>query len=456
MQAGSSFFRQIQLAPWEDQMKICRPVLFVSLLAFLCVSRAQAQGVTINWATTYQEIDGFGASDAAHYYALTPGQAELFFSTTSGAGLSLLRTQVPDDGSCSTVNTTCAGQVTDMQYAISYGARVWSTPWSPPADMKTNNELLNGGSLLTASYSGYANYLANYSKSLSSLFNIKLYAVSIQNEPNSAATWASAVYSPSQMDTFIGGNLGPTFAADGISTLIMAPETPTWQQLGAYLTPLVSNSTTLKYAGIIATHDYNHTGLPAYTSTQLGGKHLWETEVCDHATFDPSIASALTYAQDIHDWLTIANASAWHYWWLIGLNGDNEGLLDSASGVVSKRLYAIGNYSRFVRPGYYRVDATANPQSGIYVSAFKNSSGALVIVAINHNAWSVPVTFTVKGATVSSVTPWVTSAYVSLSEQSKVSLGGSSFTETLTSNSVTTFVGSAVAEPPSNLVATVH
>jgi len=80
----------------------------------------------------------------------------------------------------------------------------------------------------------------------------------------------------------------------------------------------------------------------------------------------------------------------------------------------------------------------------------------LVIVAINHNAWSVPQNFTVKGATVTNVTPWVTSADVSLSEQSKVNIGSGSFTATLASNSITTFVGSAVAEPPSGLIATVR
>ena len=415
---------------------------FVVLSVF--APHSPAQTVTITWNSVEQEIDGFGASDAAHYWALTPGQAELFFSPSTGVGLSLLRTQVPDDGSCTTVSIACAGQVTDMQYAVSYGARIWSTPWSPPANMKTNDQLMNGGSLLTGSYSAYATYLANYSKSLSSLFNINLYAVSIQNEPTAAATWASALYTPSQIDTFIGSNLGPTFASDGVSTLIMAPETSSWQQLGAYLTAITGNSTALRYTGIIATHDYNHAGLPAYTTTQLGGKHLWETEVCDHNTFDPSINSALIYAQDIHDWLTVANGSAWHYWWLIGLNGDNEGLLDSASGVVSKRLYAIGNYSKFVRPGFYRIDATANPRSGVYVSAFKNTStGALVIVAINHNAWSIAQTFTVSGATIASVTPWVTSAYVSLHEQSKISVGSTSFTLNLTGNSITTFLGSS-------------
>jgi glucuronoarabinoxylan endo-1,4-beta-xylanase len=42
-------------------------------------------------------MDGFGASDAWHG-ALTAAQADLYFSTTSGIGLSLLRRGINRDG----------------------------------------------------------------------------------------------------------------------------------------------------------------------------------------------------------------------------------------------------------------------------------------------------------------------------------------------------------------------
>ena len=68
---------------------------------------------------------------------------------------------------------------------------------------------------------------------------------------------------------------------------------------------------------------------------------------------------------------------------------DNDGLI-SPSGVVSKRLCALGNWSKFVRPGWVMIGATNNPQSGVQVSAFKNpSSGAFAIVAVNSNGSSV-------------------------------------------------------------------
>lgn len=428
------------------------------LLLSFCAPRAQSQTATVNWNKTDQIIDGFGASDASHWIPLTSAQATLFFSPTAGVGLSLLRTQVPDDGSCSIISTTCAGQVIDMQLAIANGARVWSTPWSPPASTKSNGNLDNGGTLLVGSYAPYANYLANYAKSLSTLYGINLYGLSVQNEPTASAVWASSVWSPANFDTFIGTNLGPTFAAEGLSPLIILPETSSWQQLAPYSNAILSDSTALGYVGIVATHDYNHGNpIPAYTVGQFAGKHLWQTEVCDHNTFDPSITSALTYAQQLNDWLTVANANAWHYWWLIGLNGDNEGLLDSASGIVAKRLYAIGNYSKFVRPGFYRIDATATPQTGVSVSAYKNSTtGALVIVVINQNSSNVSQSFALNGTMVYHLTPWITSASLDLAPQSTLNTNGSSFTYTLPGSSVTSFVGNTTAAPPAGLAAVVR
>ena len=165
---------------------------------------------------------------------MTSDEATLFFSPTAGMGLSLLRTAIPDDGSCATVNAKCAGEVSDMQLAIANGARVWSTPWSPPAAMKTNGTVDNGGSLLAASYAPYANYLANYVKSLSTLYGINLYALSVQNEPEKNVFYGSAIWNGANFDTFVGKNLGPTLAAEGLTPLVILPETSIWQDLAGY------------------------------------------------------------------------------------------------------------------------------------------------------------------------------------------------------------------------------
>jgi len=124
-------------------------------------------------------------------------------------------------------------------------------------------------------------------------------------------------------------------------------------------------------------------------------------------------------------------------------------------------LYTIGNFSKFIRPGWVRIGATANPVGGVYVSAYKDpSSGNFAIVAINQNGTAVPLNFVLNGFAAASVTPWVTSASLDLAQQPSISAGGGALSGTLLASSVTTFVSklsSAVAlAPPTNLNAIVH
>jgi glucuronoarabinoxylan endo-1,4-beta-xylanase len=142
---------------------------------------------------------------------------------------------------------------------------------------------------------------------------------------------------------------------------------------------------------------------------------------------------------------------------LIGGTTNNEGLIGPEGATIPKRAYMVGNYSKFVRPGFYRIDATPAPQAGIEISAFKNASdGTLVIVAINANTESVTQSFTLNGLTLESVTPWITSASLNLAEQSEFEMNGSSFTFKLPGSSVTTFVSTSTLAAPTNLTTTVH
>jgi glucuronoarabinoxylan endo-1,4-beta-xylanase len=162
--------------------------------------------------------------------------------------------------------------------------------------------------------------------------------------------------------------------------------------------------------------------------------------------------------------MAIANANAWNYWLLIDhhLHNNNEGLIGPDGVTVSKRAYMLGNYSKFVRPGFYRIDATATPQDGVDVSAYKNSAaGVLVIVVINQNSSSVSQSFALVGGTASSVTPWITSGSLNLAQQADVPVASGSFTYNLPAFSVTSFVGNATTTsvapaPPTQMTATVQ
>jgi hypothetical protein len=81
------------------------------------------------------------------------------------------------------------------------------------------------------------------------------------------------------------------------------------------------------------------------------------------------------------------------------------------------------------------VDATDNPSSGVYVTAYKSGS-TLVIVAVNQNSSSSSVTFSLSGGTVDGFTKYETSSSNNVSNQGSV---GS--TDTLAANSINTYVG---------------
>ena len=161
---------------------------------------------TINWTDVHQQIDGFGASSAWTMPTMTTAQANLFFSQTSGIGLSLLRSRIAPNGT--------TGEVSTMQLAQARARWSGARPWSPPAAWKTNNDVNNGGSLLPSHYQDYANQLANYVQNMQAQ-GINLYALSIQNEPDWTATYESCNWTASQFHDFVAV-LGPTFCAAGL------------------------------------------------------------------------------------------------------------------------------------------------------------------------------------------------------------------------------------------------
>ena len=418
--------------------KIYSSFRLLSLLALVILSiSARAQTCTVDWNNRHQEIDGFGASSAWRG-SLTTAQADMFFSTNTGIGLSSLRNHITPAGSTSSNATPSSGEITIMQQAQARGARVWSAPWTPAVGFK-NTSGAAGGGLNGGSYNGsgnnitnlnYASQLANYVYSMTNTYGVNIYAISVQNEPDNITTgYESCGWNGTQIHDFVT-NLYAALVAKGVgSTKIIIPESEHWSSDTALLIPTLNDSAAAADVSIIANHNYDNCP-PSGTPTQLTAtKSLWETEVsklsCAGA-FDGSITDGLYWAGRIHLFLTSAQVNAWHYWWLISDNPDNEGLTDQ-NGNPAQRMYVLGQWSRFVRPGYYRIDASTTGSA--LVSAFNDTnSGNFVIVAVNNTSSSISQTFNLNNfpGTVSSVTPWITSATNSLTNLPPVAVSSSS------------------------------
>jgi glucuronoarabinoxylan endo-1,4-beta-xylanase len=398
---------------------------------------AQSSDVTINESSLQQQITGFGVSSAwAGSYA-NASDPDYLWSTTTGAGLSLLRIRYGDG-------------LAVAQAAAKAGVTVWMTPWGTgtngsPGGSDTTTQTANGCSsavpVLTNPQGLAASFVSWVQNAKSQ--GVPLYAVSAENEPDSCGINQTTSYSATQLATWIGSYLGPAMAPLGVK--VMAPETQNACGFTSYFSAIQSNTAAWNAVGIFASHEYGCGTLPSEPSIAAASKEYWETEVDTGAASGDSpgdgIASALLTATTMHNDLTKANLNAWHYWWLYCSN--NSGCLyDTGTKVWTKRLWAMGNFSRFVRPGWKRVATSGTAPSGVLVSAYINpANSALSIVAINNNTSSKTASFFISSNAPCSLTPYETSASKSLGQGAAMTVSQSRVTVTLTAQSVTTFVG---------------
>lgn len=418
----------------------------------------------VDWGTVFQRIDGFGAS-SAWQSTWTTTEANMFFSTNSSGnsvsfdstvnfsynsiGLSLLRSRIAPGGT--TVEQTI------MQMAQARGARVWSTPWSPAANFKSNTNV-NGGSIVgtPATYQALANQVAGYVENMKTQYGVNLYAVSVQNEPDAnVTTYESCNWSAQQIHDYVPYLYNALIASNVSATKIILPESQNWQDYSNLAVTAMSDSTS-NDVGIIADHNYDGMYGPSSLVKNSYGKPLWETEVSLLSGSDSSITNGVYYAGRIHDFLTSAQVNAWHYWWLMPDYTSNEGLTDT-NGVPAKRMYALGQFSRFVRPNYYRINV-ANNTTPAMISAYKDSgSFNFAIVAVNSNSFAITQAFNLTNVIgVTNVTPWMTTSNFSLTNLPPVAVANSNFTYTLPALSIVTFVGHSGTNTPPVFAAIGH
>ncbi|HMB99881.1 MAG TPA: glucuronoxylanase [Flavobacteriaceae bacterium] len=372
-----------------------------------------------------QLIRGFGAATVFD----PPGVSELnnsdydklFGTGNDNIGLSILRIRVATDANYR------AKELNRAIGAKARGAIIIACPWSPPASMKTNNNL-TGGSLKTESYEDYANYLNDFANYMATN-NAELYAIGIQNEPDIQVSYESCDWTAFQIRDFLKDN-GHLIT----SAKVISPESFNFNH--ATTDAMLNDATAASNVDIVGGHIYG-SGLEDYPLARSKGKEVWMTEhYTDSQNSGNDWPLALDVGKEIHDCMTIGNFNAYVWWYAKRYYGP----LDE-DGTITKRGYLMSNYAKFVRPGYVRVDATANPKTNVYASAY-TGNGKTVIVAVNTGTSNVVQQFAIEGTSVTSVTPYVTSETDNIAAKTSVNLNSDidAFKFTLPAKSVVTFV----------------
>ncbi|WP_157383552.1 RICIN domain-containing protein, partial [Nonomuraea coxensis] len=403
---------------------------------------ARAAGpVVIDPSATRQTIRGFGGmAHAAWIGDLTAAQRDTAFGAGEGRlGFSVLRIPVPEN------QADWSRDLATARRAAELGATVIASPWNPPAGMVetfVRGSQTNARRLKYGSYGAYAQHLNDFTTYMRNN-GVNLYGISVQNEPDYAHEWTW--WTATEMVRFLRENAG------SISTRVIAPES--FQYLKNMSDPILNDPTALANVDIIGAHLYgtSYANFPYPLFKQKGaGKELWMTEVyypnsSDSADLWPQ---ALDVGEHIHHAMVDAEFQAYVWWYIRRGYGPMR-----EDGQLSKRGANMAQFARFVRPGYVRIEATANPASNVYVSAYRGGDGTVVVVAVNKATSAVSQQFSLAGGTASSVSSWLTDASRNVAPQGAAGVSNGSFTATLPARSVTTFV-TGVTQTPGGAVDT--
>lgn len=346
-----------------------------------------------------------------------------YYDTQKGIGYSLLRTTIHSSDFSSGSYTYIEEGDKDLKtFSIAHdkqfripmikqatqvaGGKIatYVSPWSPPAFMKSNKQMLKGGTLLPDYYQAWANYYAKFIKAYEKE-GMPIWGLTIQNEPMAVQTWESCVFSAEAERDFLKNYLGPTLKKEGLGNKKIIVWDHNRDLMNQRANVIFTDPEASKYAWGMGFHWYETWagGAPMYDNVAkvheaFPDKNLIFTEGCIEK-FDAQKyqfwPNAERYgASIIHDFNN--GTVAWTDWnILLDENGGPNHVgnfcfapihADSQSGalIYTPSYYYIGHFAKFIRPQARRV-ATASSRSSLISTSFQNADGSMVTVVMNQS-----------------------------------------------------------------------
>jgi O-glycosyl hydrolase len=453
-----------------------------------------------------QTIDDIGASGAwwvndLQYFKpeVQARVAKLLFSS-QGLDLSSYRYNIGGGGAAVTTPARAAedflgsdgsydwskdkGGQTFLKYAARYGVKdLIGFVNSAPAQWTTNGQSC-GGQLKAENESDYAKYVADVTDHFARQ-GAGLDYISPFNEPDNdfgSCGQEGMKVTPDQRDDIVRA-LGAEQRARHQKTGIIADESSQTTQFTSEVPQWISQPGTAQYVSRLAHHTYNNPGdgqlANIYETSKAVGKTPWATEICCfgkgstgwNQEYDPTIDNALLMSRIVYKDFATAHDSAFQWWVALASGygtspterndqGWNDGLIyydpdyatnGNQSLYFTKRYYALGQYSKFVKPGSVAHNVTGVP-SGVEVSAYDlphartdsrggTPIGSWVVVVNNHNSTDTPLSLHFNNKSPVGASQAVrTSATENWANVAKPSVDGGTVSADLAARSVTTYV----------------
>src|SRR6185437_7353618 len=211
-------------------------------------------------------------------------------------------------------------------------------------------------------------------------------------------------------------------------------------------TLVLSDTSMDSMVDIMTTHGYGQLQNLSQPCTvwQQYNKPYWQTEVMeDKGGYDGSITNGQKWSTSIYQSLNQGGFSAWFYWWAMNYTSDDQGLVNYSNTnwtyQIPKRLYTIGQFGRFMRPGSVLLTSTSS-SSSLESTAAKPTSGTIALVLSNTSTASISVTVTLSNLSTppGSITPFRTSSTENQVQLSPIPVSNGTFTITIPASSVVT------------------
>jgi len=407
--------------------------------------------VFINQHKKFQTILGIGG-------ALTDASAETFFkmpvskqnefmksyyNPIDGIGYTLARTSIhscdfssdsytyvkENDSTLKTFNISH-----DLKYRIPFikkaieaaGGKLvlYASPWSPPAWMKDNNDMLHGGKLLPQFQQAWANYYVKFIQEYEKN-DIPVWGLTVQNEPMAKQTWESCIFTATEEKDFVKNFLGPTLHKSGMESKKIIIWDHNRDLMVERANEILSDEEAAKYVW--------GTGFHWYEDWSGGNQQFENIQRVNESFPDKN----LIFTEGCIGNFKFENINKWsngEHYGLSMINDFNNGtvgwtdwniLLDEQGGpnhvqnycfapvhyntktdelIYNSEFYFLGHFSKFIKPGARRISASST-KSYFLTTAFINTDGKIAVVVMNQKDKKESFSVCMDGKSIESTLP---------------------------------------------------
>lgn len=293
---------------------------------------------------------------------------------------------------------------------------LYVSPWSPPAWMKSNNNMLQGGKLLPEYRQSWANYYVKFINAYEKA-GIPIWGLTMQNEPMAKQTWESCIYTDEEERDYIREYLGPTLAKAGLGNKKLIAWDHNRDLIYQRASTLLRDTAAAKYVWGVGYHWYE-----TWTGSKMqfeNIKRVAETFPDKKLVFTEGCVEKFDFNR-INDWSlgerygnSMVNdfncgTVAWTDWNIL-LNeqgGPNHVgnycfspiIGDTKNGKLyyTNIYYYIGHFSKYIQPGAKRIVSSSN-RDILQTTAFINPDGKIVVVVMNSTDQELPYNVWMNG-----------------------------------------------------------